>query len=284
MKFKYLIIAFSIILVLILLTLALLPMFIAGPESAASLRYITLPLLLSMSTILVCLGIYFLLNYRLFSLLEREDWPALAYYLEQKIFVKNRYSVSKVRLLASSYMVISDYASVLKLENKTLHAKPAVVEKNALVFGSARILGGKNEDAAAFFKTHLDKGRIKGKEREWIRLFYGFSNLLGGAFSKAEPEFLTLAVSSRDALITGLSAYFLEKNLVKNSLKPEDCRSASKNGRSRVLETLKNAGNWDNEVKKMAAEIHVTIIRKYVDEAGKWIFDNISQEAKGADK
>jgi hypothetical protein len=280
LKFKYLIIAFSIIIVFILLILALLPPLIAGPESAVNLRYITLPLFILMILILACLGIYFLLNYRLLSLLEREDWPALAYYLEQKIFTKGRYNARKVRLLASSYMVISDYQSVLKLEGKASHARSSVVEKSVLIFGAARILSGKHTEAAAFFKTHLEKGRYNEREKEWIRWFYGFSLLLGGVFNKVEPEFSALAVSSRDALITGLSAYFLDSSIVKRSLKPDECRLTAENGRNRVVKALKNGEGWDKEVERMSNEIHIAIIRKYVDEAGKWLFDSKLEPAQ----
>jgi hypothetical protein len=225
-----------------------------------------------MSVILVCLGIFFLFNYRLFLLLEREDWPALAYYLEQKIFVKNRYNSRLVKLLASSYMVISDYPSVLKLENKTFLAKKSVVEKNVLVFGAARVISGDYKGATAFFKIHLDKSNLRKQDREWVRWFYGFSWLLSGVFDKAENEFLSTAVSSESALITGISAFFLAKNLVNKSLRQQGCLAAAEKGRSRVVEALKKFEGWIKEVKKAETEIHVAIIRKYIDQAGKWLF------------
>jgi len=217
------------------------------------------------------MSIFFFFNYRLLSLLEREDWPALAYYLEQKIFVKNRYKNRNVRLLASSYLVISDFQSVLKLESKAMLAKPAVVAKNALIFGSARILSGNHGEAAAFFKAHLSK--CNSRDRQWVRWFHGFSYLLAGAFNAVEPEFSSLAISSNNALISGLSAYFLETSLKKYSLNPEKCHDTAKSGKERVVKSLKNIGNWTQEADKMGTDIHIAIIRKYIDEAGKWLFD-----------
>ena len=272
MKFKYLIIAFSILIVLFLLIANMLPVFIPDMAQAANLRQLTLPLLILMSVILVSFGIFFLINYRLFLLLEREDWPALAYYLEQKIFVKNRYNSWFVKLLASSYMVISDYPSVLKLENKAFLAKKSVVEKNVLIFGSSRVISGDYKGAAAFFKAHLDSGKLKKHDREWVRWLYGFSLLLEGDFDKAEQEYLSLVVSSGSALITGISAYFLANNLAGKSLKQQDCLAAAENGRSRVVNALKRHGSWKKEVKKTENEIHVAIARKYIDRAGIWLF------------
>jgi len=272
LKFKYLIIVFSIIIILIVLITVLLPIYRGGLESTVTFQYILLPLLILMFLLLAGMGIYFLINYRLLSLLEREDWPALAYYLEQKIIVKNHYNFRNVRLLASSYLVISDYPSIQKLESKALLAKPSVIDKNVLIFGAARVLSGNHKDAIAFFKTRLEK--CPEKDRQWMRWFLGFSYLLSGDFKQAEPELSSLAVSCDDAVITGLSAYFLDNSLAKNSPRPDECRAAAENGRSRVVKALKNAAKWKKEVDKTGSEIHTAIIRKYIDEAGNWLYKN----------
>ena len=274
MKFKYLIIAFGIIIVIAVLITAFLPLMLASVESgfsAGSFHFIVMPLLAFMILLLAGMSIYFFLNYRLLSLLEREDWPALAYYLEQKIFVKNRYSDRFVRLLASSYLVISDFQSVIKLESKAMLKKPSVVSKNILIFGSARILNNNHGEAAAFFKSHSPK--CKGKDRQWVQWFHGFSYLLAGAFNAVEPEFSSLSVSSNDALITGLSAYFLQGSIKKYSLSPQNCQDTAETGRQRVVKAIKDIDTWNKEADKMGTDIHIAIIRKYIDEAGKWLFN-----------
>jgi len=270
LKTKDLIIIFNIILIIIILITTLLPVMLMGREITSNFMYMTLPLQIFMVLLLVCVNIFFFLNYRLFSLLEREDWPALSYYLEQKIYVEGKYSTRKVRLLAGSYLVITDYASVLKLEYKTRSAKPSVIKKNVLVFGAARILNGEQKEAAAFFETYLDK--VRGKDKQWVRWFYGFSLLLSGAFSLAESEFLILAASSDDILITGLSAYFLENSIANRSVKADECTAIAKNGKDRVVNAVKNAGGWIKEANRVGTEIHIAIIRKYINEAGNWLF------------
>jgi hypothetical protein len=254
------------IIVFILLMAALLPFLIVKPDSAVGFLHISLPFFILIFVFLACFSIFLFFNYRLFSLLEREDWPALAYYLEQEILAKGRYSSYKVRLLASSYLVISDFDSVIKLESKAHLAKPAVVRKNVMFFGTARVLSGKYSEAAAFFNTFLDQS-------EWIRWFYGFCNLLAGDYDKAQPEFIKLSQSSGDALITGLSAYFLFNNLSKHSKNSDECKNAAENGRARLVSELKNIKGWNKEFEKIKTEIYIAIIRKYVDEAGKWIFN-----------
>ena len=274
MKFKYLMIAFIIIIIFVILVIALLPIILVGSpigvEFAISFRHVTLPLILVMGVLLIGMSIFFLSNYRMLSLLEREDWPALSYYLEQIVYVKGRYNVRRVKLLASSYLVITDYASVLKLESKAMLAKPSVVEKNALVFGAARVLSGDAKGAGAFFHTYMNKGN--SQTRQWMRWFYGFSQLLAGDFNSAEREFASMAISSGDALITGLSSYFLQSSVAKYSLRPEECRSIAENGRRRVVNALKTIRTWKKEADRMGTDIHIAIIRKYIDEAGQWLF------------
>ena len=283
MKFKYLIIAFSIIIVIIIFITFFLPSQLSAVSftegsgsveasilSAVNFKYIIFPLLVFIALLLVCVSLYFIFNYRLLSLLEKEDWPALAYYLEQQIYTKSRYSGRNVRLLASSYLVISDYKSVIKLESKVHMAKPSLISQNALVFGAARILDGNHQEAVSFYRSNLEKC-IK-TDKEWVRWFSGFSELLAGLYPAAEAEFSHMAVSSKDAIISGLSAYFLNNHLKKKSFISEKCLKVSETGRERVIKALKTEAGWNKEVKKAGNDIHIAIIRKYVEEAGKWIF------------
>jgi len=204
--------------------------------------------------------------------LEKEDWPALAFYLEHIIYTKGRYSNRKVRLLVYSYLVISDYPSVLKLENKVKQTKPSIIDKNVLNFGIARLLGGNYAETAAFFKAHLTES--KGNDNQWVRWFYGFTQLLCGACEPAEQEFSSLAIYSDNALITGLSAYFMINFMVKSSLNTEECRTVAENGRKRVLKAYNSIAKWQNETDNMRTEIFVSVIMKYINDAGEWLYNN----------
>ncbi|GHV94521.1 hypothetical protein AGMMS50293_08410 [Spirochaetia bacterium] len=270
MKFKHLIIIFNIVIIFFLSAVALLPVLFMGSDFALVFWQSGWPLALILVLALVVLNVFFLQNYRLFMLLEREDWPALVDHLEQTVLGKGRYSYRRVRLLVNSYLVMSDSAAVLRLESKVAIAKPALLESNALAFGAARILGGDLKGAAEFFQTRLEKG--KAAETQWIRWFYGFSLVLASVFDKAEGEFKALASASNDAIIAGLSAYFLANTLLKHSLNPAECRSLADGGHERVKKTLKNIEGWKKEAAKVETEVHAAIIKKYIDEAGIWLF------------
>jgi hypothetical protein len=253
-----------------MLVIALLPLLMLGRQMTLEFWKTAWPIWAVLAVLLVGLNIFFAANYRLITLLEKEDWPALAYYLEQQLYLKKRYSFRKVKLLANSYMVMCDFAAIFRLEAKVSAIKPALVQKNALVFGTARLLNNEYRDAAVFFRNCLEKGKVKSIEM--VRWFYGFSQILAGNFDFAEEELKKLALSSGDALITGLSAFFLDTVLLRRSFKPDECRLAAKTGRERVCRVLKAIQAWNKEGEKAGNEVYTVIIKKYIEETGLWLY------------
>ena len=246
------------------------PLFAFGPGFTELFWRSGWPLALILVIALIVLNAYFLCNRRLFRLLEREDWPALVDYLEQRVIHRGRYSSRLVRLLINSYLVMSDSPAVLRLEHKAAIAKPALIAENALVFGTARILAGDPRGAAVFFQARLAGARPK--DGQWLRWYCGFSRILAGDFGAAEAEMGAMARDSGDALVTALSAYFLSGTLLKYSADRDACRSLAETGRERAKKSLKSPAGWNRETAKVATEVHAAVIRKYIDEAGGWLF------------
>jgi hypothetical protein len=272
LKFKSIFIIFNISIVFFLLITGLLPFFIMGSGFAGDFWAAGWPLLLVLVCALAGLNGYYFTKRRLYYLLEREDWPALQDYLEQRVLSRGKYSSRLVQLLANTYLVMSDSAAVTALENKTAIAKPALLESNALVFGAARILGGDAAGAADFFSLRLARGTAKNLP--WVRWYYGFALLLDRRFGKAEAEFKVLAAESSDALITGLSAFFLADTLQKHAEHQNECLARAREGRERVLQTLKTLDGWNREAAKIETEVHAAIIKQYIGQTGAWLFGN----------
>jgi hypothetical protein len=270
LKFKSLFIIFNIIIVFFLLVVCLLPLFILGPDLVPRFWASGWPLAAVLVFALAALNVFYFSRRRLYYLLEREDWPALQDYLEQRVISRGRYTPQMVQLLANTYLVMSDSAGVTALENKTALANPALIEANALVFGAARILGGDTAGAVNFFSARGEKG--KAKDPHWNRGYYGFSLLLNRQFEKAAAEFKALAAESPDALITGLSAYFLWDTLRKYTENGKECRDKAREGRNRVQQFVKTPEEWNREAGKIETEVHAAVIKQYIGRAGAWLF------------
>jgi hypothetical protein len=227
---------------------------------------------------------YFLANRRLYRLLEREDWPALCVWLEKRVFEQQRYTARFTRLLANTYLTLSDSAATRELEQKTALANPRLIEENALVFGAARLLSKDIVGAAPFFSARLDaavrtlntaRKRARGTTH-WLRWYYGLSLLLDRQYPRAAEQFIILIndVSPAPApLITGLSAFLLAETLSKALLEREvDLLTTAGGGRRQTRKRLPSIQTWNRAVSVACGEIHVTILLPRLRDAGEWIY------------
>jgi len=221
--------------------------------------------------ILAVFDAFYFSNRRLYTLLEKEDWPALVNYLEEKVLRQGKFSPRLVRLLANTYFVLSDSAAVMSLENKAAAANAPLVDNNALVFGTARILGKDIPGALNFFKSRLN--RVKPTLRPWVNWYYGFTLMLDRQYNEACEVFIKLADSCRDGVITGLSVYFLE-NMLKKSIPDAGpaLDTAAAKGRERVKKVFPAIKDWNKETARINAEIHTAVLSKYMEETGLWLY------------
>jgi len=261
----------NLTLVLFLAILVLTPLLMLGSSFAGSFWKINWPLIVVLVILFLAFNSFYFINRKLFLLLEKEDWPALVRYLEDRVIQKARYSSRLVRLLANSYLVLSDSASVMSLENKVAIAKPALVDANALVFGTARVLGKDISGAVRFFGTRRDT--VKAGLKEWVRWYHGFALLLDRQFEGAADEFSLLARLSKDGVIAGLSCYFLSEVIARTMPdREQELRNISSEGRERILQALPQSKNWNREISRLSSEIHVAALSKYIEETRRWLY------------
>jgi len=231
-------------------------------------------LALAVVLLLVVINTVFIRNWKLLALLEKEDWPALTAYLEKKIYEEGRYAPRYVKLLTQSCLATENFDGVINLKNRLAAAKPALMEDNALVFGTVYLLGGNTAAAVEFFQERLEKGTAG--EMDWLRWYYAFSLILTGAHEKAGAVLEELAADipagADNILVTGLAAFLLSELTGKTPAVSAEWRIRAEEGKSRVRKTLKTAGKWIRKVKKLKTEVHGAIIRSYVDRTGAWIW------------
>jgi hypothetical protein len=279
LKFKFLFLFFNSVIIIFLLTIFFMPLMILG-EGFSPIRdgiFIRSfwPLAAVLMAVLIVLDIYYFSNRRLFRLLEREDWPALTEYLEIRLPKGGRYPGYLVRLYVNTCLVLSDSGAVAALENKLSLVKPALVERNALLFGAARIMGKDYEGALRFFAARRRAGEggpraFAGKrEAQWLAWYHGFSLLLTRRFEESAEKFRLLAAEAADPVTAGLAAWFLEGSL---SRLVGGSGEAALAARDRIRSSLARRKDWDRETGKVETEIYAAILRTYIDEAGNWIY------------
>jgi hypothetical protein len=275
LKFKAVIVFFNIFLLFFLILVCVLPFAALGKDLALSFwktSWYALPLILA---VLALIDIYFMANGRIFLLLEKEDWPALVQVLEEKVFHQGRYTPRLVKLLANTYLVLSDARSVTELEKKLAITKNSLISGNALIFGAARILNKDHRGAVEFFSSRLPGGANykSGAQAEWIRWYSGFSLLLSRDFAPAADTFTVLAREGRDGILTGLSAYFLDDNLSKFlPSRSAELKAAAAAGKERVRQSLKRRIDWNREIKRVETEVYAVVLLSYIGKAGDFVY------------
>ncbi|MDR3114269.1 MAG: hypothetical protein LBU25_01980 [Treponema sp.] len=283
MKFRYVFIAFNVIIFFFLLVIGILSFYILGPEMALEFWQASRFFILLMILVLAGLDVFYVMNRRLYILLEREDWPGLIQYLETRIIQDKHYSSILVRLLINTYFILSEPASVTNLEYKIAQGKPALIEEHALLFGAGRILAKDIRGAVQFFSARLDaavarsgKGLFFKKDPRktaWIRFYYGFTLLLERQFSIAAEQFIILSKEAKEPVLIGLSAYFLAEILSKMLLdRGLDLQATAADGRNRVGAALHTIDAWYKEATKLQNEIYGAILVPYLRDTGRWIY------------
>jgi hypothetical protein len=230
------------------------------------------PLILA---VLLVMDVYFFRNRRILILLEKEDWPALVQELEDQVYHKGRYNSRLVRLLANTYLVLSDARAVTELEKKLALVKGGLVEENALIFGTARILSKDNAGAAEFFSARLPGGvhYTNSYSNEWIRWYFAFSLLLSRDFEAAANAFTVFAREGKDGILTGLSSYFLEDNLARFlPRRSAELRKEAETGKKRVKQRIRYRIDWNKEYKRNETEVYAAVLASYVGKAGDYIY------------
>jgi hypothetical protein len=285
LKFKFLFLFLNFMIVLFLCIPFFMPFVILGenfPLARGGFLIRSLwPLAAILAAALIVLDIYYFSNRTLFRHLEREDWPALAEYLETRLPRRPSYPGRLVRLYVNTCLILSDSGAVMNLENRLALVKPALVERDALLFGAARILGKDYAGALRFFAAHdrpPRKGGFPGLfhgnralRRQWLTWYHGFSLLLDRRFGEAAEKFRFLAEEAADPLAAGLAAWFLADNL---SQVVEGAREAALAARDRIRASLARRKDWDGEAAKTGTEIYAAILRIYIDKAGDWIYNS----------
>ena len=280
MNFKSVIIFFNALMVFFLGIIFVMPIIVLGKEMAFAFwqsGWFLAPLILA---ILVFMDLFFALNYRIYSLLEKEDWPALIQELEFRILERGLYRPRMVTLLINTYLVLSDTRSVTDLEKRLSTARKNLVSKNALSFGTARILNRDYEGAADFFTARLsERAGVKKNNAEWLHWYYGFSLLLSRRFEESAEAFTVLAFNAREAIPAALSSYFLGENLAAFLFRrSEELRKEAEAGKERVKKALPTRNAWNKECKRVETEIYAAILQPYMEKTANYLYGKINDE------
>ena len=265
MKFRTIFLLFNIVLVVSFLVIYLMPLFIIGWDYTklfwANNWY--LPILFFL--IIAGLNTYFGLNWRLFVLLEREDWNGLVAYLEEQIFVKERIHRQSIRILVNGYLVNSNAEGVSKLEKLVRERKPALLPSLALLFGIPHLLKNDAVEMEQYFGEFAGKRGVS--QPLWIQWNHAFSLMLGKRREEARVELLRVAKEAREAVLLLLALYLLDAFSDGDAEIEQTLAAGKASLKKRFTPSL-----WQKELERAKENVEVVILSKLVQEATEWLF------------
>ncbi|MCX7024969.1 MAG: hypothetical protein NT080_10155 [Spirochaetes bacterium] len=278
MKFKTIFILFNAVIAVSFLFVFLVPLFLLGSGYSLAFWARNGPLGFFFVAVFVTLNAFFAANRVIFALVEREDWDGLSAWLADRIFEKKRYRAMHVRFLISTALNKSDLAMIDRLEAELREHRPALLCKNAVLFGVVYLL--RNDPAAAerFFSSVVGAGDADNPG--WLDFDYGFSLVLQRREGEAVSWFRK-AAARRDAVLVLLSSYMLGTLCAASAPQgPERSELEAFAGQRRdALRKRFGPERWSREIERARGEVHIVILTKLIDEASRWMNESGSNPA-----
>ncbi len=270
MKFRTIFILFNIVLVFSFCFIFFMPLFLLGSGYMADFWSKNWPLGGFFVLVLGVFNAFFLSNWKLFKLVEGEDWEALSSWLKRAMTEKGRINRRFVRLFVNASLLRSDMAAIEELEGLLGERKPRLLARDAVLFAAARLLKNDADATMAFVKPYVGSGGVD--QPHWLSFYYAFSLILQKNPLDAVPV-LTKLLAQKDPVLALLAAYLLASLCApgaEDEARREMTEAAGKTKAS--LKARYNAEAWSRETEKAKSEVHIVILSKLIDEAGAWFF------------
>jgi hypothetical protein len=268
MKFKTIYILFNAVILLSFGFIFLMPLLLLGSDYFAlfvSKNWIAGALFL---LTLITINGYFLWNWKLFRLLESEDWRGLIHLLEQRVFQKGRCRKATIKMLINAYVVTSGVDKISALESYLREKKPALLRTYALQFGIPYLLKMKDEPKAAESYFGRAAERADAPHRDWLRWSYASSLLLERQFDAAKVTLLELLDSKLDPVLELLALHGLS---FFTGVDPHLAERVETERRR--LARRFTPQQWDKRIESNSRHIQIVLFNGIIRDAKRWLFE-----------
>jgi len=266
MKFKALFITFNLVLILSFILIFFAPLFFMGEESFLLVARQNLLIIIVFLVFLSVFNIYFLLNLRFYSYLEREDWKGLISFLENNIYNKGSTRSSYIKILINSYIVTSNLEEIKKLEKHLRDKSPTRIQKYSIQFSLPYLLSDNPEEAESFFNSLLEMAGTH--HRDWIRWNYSFSLLQQNKEEDGKNTLISVLHITKDIVLLVLTLYLLDSYSARD---PEVKEQVTRTVRS--LKAEYSEGRWNKILEKTRKHnIEALMLSQIMQDAASWFF------------
>ncbi|MFQ3619474.1 MAG: hypothetical protein SNJ78_00880 [Spirochaetales bacterium] len=276
MKFKTIFIFFNSILIFSLIFIFFMPFFIIGRGYALDFWkqnwYISLLFLL----VLFIMNTYFLKNWKLFLLMEGENWQGIKAFLEAKIKEGKKLSEQNARILMNTYLVLGESDKMLSLSNTLKTQSPRVYKSLAVELGVGHLMKSNPEGLEEYYTPLTNTTEVKGVDyaRFSLALAYLFAHRYEDAL-KALTEFQNY---QKEPILFLLSNYLL------HTLKGEDPQILEEiESRRKWFLTTYPSKKWERYIEGRKENLVILVLSRFIQDASFWIYGK-SEVSNGSTK
>ena len=266
MKYKIIFILFNIVVCFSFLIVTMMPFVMLGAEYSRVFFKNSWYFFLVFVFIIGSIDAYFFLNWKLFTLLESENWDGLISYLENRIYNKKKLYGYLARMLANTYLIKSDIEGIRKLEELIRKEKPNILKKMILSLSVPRLIDGNAGEMEDFFGEFVDvKGVYKA---DWVRFLYSFSLLLNNKSEEASLSLLALCKRKVPPILQLLIIYALNPFAEMGEAGGGSCVEERKKELLSKYSKLK----MELELERVNDNVVTLVLNKFSKEAIQWLY------------
>lgn len=271
MKFKTIFIIFNSVILFSFLFIFFMPLFLLGGDYfsifLAKNWFAAVLFLLT----LIIINAYFIGNWKVFSLLEKEEWTELMAFLEERIYQKRILRRSYLKMLINAYLITSNAKKIVNLESHIKEKKPVLLKKFALQFGIPYLLKNEPGESEKYFGRLLAEPGVDN--RGWIHWNYAFALMQQKQFTAAKEELLKLLDTNPRPVLYLLTLYMLD------SYAGSDIRIRERINQGRTgLQKQYTPEKWRNRIDRSGKNMEIFILSQIIRDASDWLFKPASEE------
>ena len=263
-KFKLIFFLFNVIILLSFAVVLLMPFFLLGPEYTRSFWSTSWYLPLVFLAAIALIDAYFLIYWRMLTLLEEEKWSELITYLEDQCFRREKLRSQFVRTLVNAYFITNEVSRIEELEKKVREKKPGLLRKLALQFGIPKMLHKNPDDIVRYFEEFKD---ARVPKREWVRFLYAFGLLMKRENTDGREVLLKLIRESRDPVLRLVALYTVDpfKTIDDEVLSLVDSQR-------KELSSRFTRQGLEEQMSKQKDNIVVIVLSRLISDALDWLY------------
>jgi membrane protein implicated in regulation of membrane protease activity len=265
MKFRVLFIIFNVVILVSFVLIFLMPAFVLGWEYTSVFWRSNWPVGAVFLVVLAALNAYFVYNWKVFRLLEEEDWHALIDYLEHSAFEKKQITRQRARILINAYVVTGQVDRIKRLEEFLRAEKPRFVPKLGVELGIPYLLSNDGEQIVGYFGALKDESGLT--QPLWVRWCYAFGLMTQARYEEARAELTAVLQESRDPLLKALTAHMLEPFGSQDEATSQLVKETRESLRSQFTRD-----KLDRELERQRQHLQVLFLASRIEEARDWVF------------